>query len=182
MHIMLDLETWSVRSTAVIVSIGACVFNPMDEGALATFYESVNPCEPLPGAQIDPATILWWMAPERAEARAHLLGGPSLPLDQVLRRLTAWAKVMQDHVGDGEEIRVWGNGANFDNVILRESYRMAGQEPFWSPFADRCYRTVKSLSDIKLRRVGVHHHAMDDAVSQAMHLQEIVKALSLRLD
>jgi len=47
---------------------------------------------------------------------------------------------------------------------------------FWN---DRCYRTMKSLyPQIPMERDGVHHNALDDAISQARHLMAILKCMS----
>jgi hypothetical protein len=61
----------------------------------------------------------------------------------------------------------------FDNVILRSAFAAAGLEypvRFW---ADQCYRTKKNESAVPLVREGTHHKALDDAISQAKHLQAI---------
>ena len=73
---------------------------------------------------------------------------------------------------------VWGNGATFDNVILSNAYKAAGMEQPWKFWDDRCYRTVKGLlPDIKIERLGTHHNAVYDAMSQARHLQFLFKKL-----
>lgn len=77
--------------------------------------------------------------------------------------------------GPREETRVWGNGAAFDNVILRRAYERTSRESMkapWPHWNDRCYRTIKGLygHQVKIERTGTHHHALDDAASQARHL------------
>jgi DNA polymerase III epsilon subunit-like protein len=49
----------------------------------------------------------------------------------------------------------------------------------WWMHPDRCYRTmVRVMPDTKLARVGVHHSAVDDAATQALHLQRILKGVT----
>ncbi len=49
------------------------------------------------------------------------------------------------------------------------------EEP-WNFWNNRCYRTLKNLHPkIELVRTGVHHHALADAKTQALHLLEILK-------
>jgi hypothetical protein len=72
---------------------------------------------------------------------------------------------------------VWGNGASFDCVILGNAYRAVGDEPPWKYFNERCYRTAKAmLPAVPFERIGTHHHALDDAASQAQHLIKMLRA------
>ena len=74
------------------------------------------------------------------------------------------------------DAHIWGNGAAFDNVVLASAFRATGMQVPWAFWNDRCYRTVKSLfSNVKLKRSGTHHNALDDAVTQAKHLLEIAE-------
>jgi len=74
-----------------------------------------------------------------------------------------------------ENVRVWGNGAAFDNVILASAYRQANITQPWLFWNDRCYRTVKALSPaVTMQRNGTHHNALDDAESQARHLIDML--------
>ncbi len=74
------------------------------------------------------------------------------------------------------------NGADFDQPILICGYRAAGVKQGWTAYNGRCYRTIKNLfPEPKLVRQGDHHHALDDAKSQATHLIELVKAHGLVL-
>jgi hypothetical protein len=88
-----------------------------------------------------------------------------------------------DYLGNIPDVRVWGNGADFDNPILAVAYRrtiFSGQP--WKPYNGRCYRTVKNqFQDVKLVRTGTHHNALDDARSQATHLVEICRTRGWRL-
>ena len=73
---------------------------------------------------------------------------------------------------------MWGNGATFDNVILRSSYKAIGQEAPWKFYDDRCYRTLKSLANIPMVQIdeATPHFALDDARVQAQHVTEQVLA------
>jgi hypothetical protein len=41
-------------------------------------------------------------------------------------------------------VRIWGNGANFDNPLLACAFEAAGVRPCYKFFNERCYRTVKN--------------------------------------
>lgn len=176
MHIMVDLETMGTRPDAPIISIGAVSFNA--DGIVDTFYRSVSLHSSVrSGAVIDPSTVMWWLQQDD-QARAALRdaqagedGGGAHSLEESLRDFGQLRCIYGDRLKG-----VWGNGATFDNVIIRESCRRLGIPQLWEFWLDRCYRTVKSMyPNIKMERTGVHHNALDDARSQALHLIEISK-------
>lgn len=78
-----------------------------------------------------------------------------------------------------DKVRIWGNGADFDNVILASVYKRIGMEQPWLYRNNRCYRTLKALHpEIPIERVGTHHNAVDDAESQARHLLAIMRSIN----
>lgn len=170
---MLDLETFGTGNDAAIVSIGAVKFTA--DKILEEFHVGVDPatCTAV-GLTIEARTVEWWMHPDRDAARAALQALETVDIGSALVGLSTWA---------GNDIEaIWGNGATFDNVILRSAYRACGMDypvPFWR---DRCYCTFKSMAPgIELVREGTHHDALDDARSQTRHLQEIAAHLGLPL-
>lgn len=175
-QIMIDLEAWSTRTNALIVSIGACRFDLHGTGSTDRFEVAIHP-ESGRGLNrhMDPGTILWWMAPEREEPRTRWLRQPKVDLPDALYGLTDWVRSV---TGPSMACRVWGNGAAFDNVLLRDSFEACGIEPFWAFRDDRCYRTMKALApEVQMVRQGLHHDALADAVDQALHLQAIMRSL-----
>lgn len=171
MHIMVDLETMGTRPDAPIISIGAVAFDNLS--VLDTFYVNVNLSSAVnSGAKIDGQTVMWWLRQDDI-ARSAFEEGQDVAHSMVGALTEFSANWMAKYEVQG----IWGNGATFDNVILRESYHRAAV-PFPFPFwLDRCYRTVKSMyPSIKMERSGTHHNALDDARSQALHLIEINKA------
>lgn len=173
--VMIDLETMGKGPNAAIIAIGACEFD--ERGITREFYQVVELESSVKmGLEIDPSTVLWWMK-QSDEARAHI-HTPNFPtqnIQQALEWFTDWLTVRSDSDVD-KNVRLWGNGAAFDNVILANAYRKLGKVAPWEFWNDRCYRTVKNLfPDVKMNRSGTHHNAIDDAKSQALHLIEIFK-------
>lgn len=172
--VMVDLETMGSGPNAAIVAIGAVAFNP-GKGLMGSRFYRVIDLESavLMGGQIDPATVMWWLK-QSDEARSALVkSGSTMNMAVVLREFTNWMAAAADNA---DRVRVWGNGASFDNVILASAYRMAGLSQPWKYWNDRCYRTVKAqYPNIQMVRQGVHHNALDDAVSQASHLIEMMR-------
>lgn len=171
-HIMVDLETLGNGNDALILSIGACKFHPRGIGIEDTFYQRIDPeSARVCGGVMDISTIMWWMD-QSDEARKELTNTEGRV--SIFDALTAFNAFV------GGDTAVWGNGATFDNVIVRSAMKGCGIEPVWKFWNDQCYRTMKNrFRSIKLERVGTHHNALNDAVSQAKHLQAIFRATQM---
>lgn len=160
MQVMLDLETLGVSPGCAIVAIGAVRFDR--EQVTDEFYY-----RPEWGGRLDHNTVRWWMGQSDA-ARAELLRDPDGPME---RGLTEFMKFLGSSP-------VWGNGSDFDNVILASCYRRLSI-PGWSHRQNRCYRTVRSLLDVPGSPPTIKHHALEDARAQAVHLMAILHQLGL---
>ena len=162
--VMLDLETMGNGPNAAIVAIGACTFDITAGKIGTTYYNRVNLASSVAhGGVIDADTVAWWLQ-QGDEARAEIVR-EGMHFAGALQSFGDW---MARHTHD---VEVWGNGANFDNVILRGAYARNGTPAPWNWRNDRCYRTVKTLHrDVPMERLGTHHNALDDAISQALHL------------
>lgn len=170
-HVMVDLETMGNSSNCAIISIGAVQFDPRGSELGAEFYEivSLESCQKA-GLVIDPSTVMWWMQ-QSEEARAQFNRAGKVDLPVALDMFSVWFK------GNGC-VYLWGNGSDFDNVIMVNAYKACGIECPWKFWNHRCYRTLKSENKgVPMKRQGTYHSAIDDAKSQAVHLQEIYKSL-----
>lgn len=175
-HIMLDLETMGTASDAAIIAIGAVKFNPRGNGVLDAFYTRVDLASSISaGLTVTGSTVDWWMHGDRDHARERLLANPAMPLWEALAGFNDW---YEDDKGD-IPIPVWGNGAMFDNAIMRAAYEKLKMQCPWGFRDDRCYRTMKSLTAIMPPSDGVAHFALDDARMQAQHLQSICNYLEI---
>lgn len=178
-HIMVDLETLGQTPGCAILSIGAIQFFPQGGNyALAEngFYSVVNTDDCAEHyLAIEPGTVAWWdRQSEEAQQVRQLARDPksSVPLKLALEGFNNYLLT----IGGKREVCIWGNGADFDNGILQVAYKMAGMEPAWEFWNNRCYRTFKNLCPgPKLERIGTYHNALDDARSQALHLVEVAK-------
>jgi len=168
-NIMVDLETMGKGSMAAIIAIGAVKFN--SKGLGQEFYAIVNLESSVKnGMVIEPDTVMWWMK-QSDEARSEFAKGT----ETLFSALQGFAKF----VGDRHSVKVWGNGASFDNVILDNAYQLNNLDTPWMFWNNMCYRTIKNLlgGSIKMERTGDHHNALDDAKSQAEHLIRMLAAL-----
>jgi len=170
--IMLDLETMGNGSSAAICAIGAVEFDLETREIGREFYTIVDlESSAKAGGIIDASTVLWWMKQSDA-ARAELQrNGNKIELALVM--FSEWI----DGCGvEPKEVCIWGNGAAFDNVILRSAYEKTEIKTPWEFWGDRCYRTAKTLlPSVEMVRTGLHHCAVDDARDQARHLIELVR-------
>jgi hypothetical protein len=178
-HYMCDLETLDTAATAVVTAIGLVEFDPHSTRIGPTFYRVPNDLreQAKRGCTTNPETAVWWM--RQSEAARNAITNPTevsaLPTRKCLEDLTAYLG------GFGWDTCIWGNGADFDNLILGHLFGAFGMLRPWSYSANRCYRTMKNLPQApKPARTGTHHNALDDAVSQAIHLQEIYACLKLQ--
>ena len=166
---MVDLETLGLRPTSVVLSVGLVSFN--ETSILDKLHVRLAVDQQIEaGRTIDGSTLDWWMIQEEA-ARRHLFSGAAAQ-----RRLLVedGLQMIWSFMQGADE--VWGNGAAFDNVLLRDLFRhMKGIVP-WGYKADRCYRTVKAMNThVPMQPFrGTEHDALDDAINQTIHLQSIL--------
>ncbi len=170
--VMLDLETMGNGPNAAIVAIGAVAFNPSTNSIDDKFYTPVDlESSVKAGGVMDPSTVLWWM--QQSDAARSLFSKQGIPLETAIKDFSCWL----GKIALRDDIRMWGNGSDFDNVILSSAYRSLGIPLPWNFWSNRCYRSIKSLHpEIKMQRTGTHHNALNDAESQALHLMAILNA------
>lgn len=169
--VMIDLETLGRRAGCAILSIGAVAFDPKTKELGPEFYVVVNRLSCFDnGLHEDPETVAWWKN-QNEEAKKILTetdGGELLA--NALGKLTEY--LSQFGI---KQVKVWGNGSDFDNAILTNCYAAIGQNQPWSFWNNRCYRTLKCLKpEIKMLRRGTYHNALDDAKSQAIHALQLM--------
>lgn len=172
--VMVDLETLGQTPGCVILSIGAVAFDTDRMSLGEEFYDVVNTDDCLTrGLTTDQSTIDWW-ASQNSQAREVVeqakIGG--LLLEDSLVRFSDYLRRYSLR-----NVRVWGNGSDFDNAILACAYRACGMELPWKFWNNRCYRTMKSVKNAPSpKRVGTYHNALDDAKTQAQHMMEFMNA------
>ncbi|MGE2743267.1 3'-5' exoribonuclease domain-containing protein [Escherichia coli] len=175
-HLMIDLETMGKNPDAPIISIGAIFFDPQTGDMGPEFSKTID--LETAGGVIDRDTIKWWLKQSR-EAQSAIMTD-EIPLDDALLQLREF---IDENSGEFF-VRVWGNGANFDNVILRRSYERQGIPCPWRYCNDRDVRTIVELGkaiDFDARTAipfeGVPHNALDDARHQAKQVSAIWQKL-----
>ncbi|MGA1933904.1 3'-5' exoribonuclease domain-containing protein [Klebsiella pneumoniae complex sp. WS1778] len=177
-HVMVDLETMGKKHNAPIVAIGAVVFDPATGSIGESFYKvvclesSVNW-----GAVIDPSTVIWWLK-QSSEARSAIVNDDAIPLQDALLQFREF--VSDNVAGGSKKAQVWGNGASFDNSILRSSYDCIAEYYPWEYWNDRDVRTMVELGQAisfapktTIPFEGARHNALADAIHQARYVSAI---------
>ncbi|WP_053270585.1 exonuclease [Escherichia coli] len=175
-HLMIDLETMGKNPDAPIISIGAIFFDPQTGDMGPEFSKAID--LDTAGGVIDRDVIKWWLKQSR-EAQSAIMTD-EIPLDDALLQLREF---IDENSGEFF-VQVWGNGANFDNVILRRSYERQGIPCPWRYCNDRDVRTIVELGkaiDFDARTAipfeGERHNALDDARYQAKYVSAIWQKL-----
>ncbi|MFV3038520.1 3'-5' exoribonuclease domain-containing protein [Escherichia coli] len=175
-HLMIDLETMGKNPDAPIISLGAIFFDPQTGEMGPEFSKTID--LDTAGGVIDRDVIKWWLKQSR-EAQSAILTD-EIPLDDALLQLREFI----DENSCGFYVRVWGNGANFDNVILRRSYERQGIPCPWRYCNDRDVRTIVELGNsigfdarMDIPFEGERHNALDDARYQAKYVSAIWQKL-----
>jgi hypothetical protein len=189
--VMIDLETLGTAPGSVILSIGAVAFaEDVPEAEWRRFSTApiaVSSCHAI-GLTTDAATVEWWKRQdpearklvERAEA-----GGPgAMHIVEALQGFAMWmaqlpcAYAAYPAAVGPQKLAVWGNGSDFDNVLLGVAYARAAVTQPWRYSSNRCFRTMKmQVPAMEPLRQGTHHNALDDALHQTRWLQSIWKYL-----
>lgn len=172
LSVMADIEAFGLNPGSSVVAIGAVRFDL--GGIREEFYTAIDlgSCMDI-GLTVDADTISWWMRQ------------PKEAIDAIMNNRVGISRALHQFAAflGTENCTLWGNGSDFDNVLISEAYRAAKIKRPWSYRQNRCFRTTKeSHPDIKPQAFeGVKHNALHDARNQALHFIEIAKAKNLKI-
>ena len=176
-HVMVDLETLGALAGCAVLSIGAVAFDHITGILGPEFYQVINEdtCT-VAGLEVDQDTQAWW---RRQSEAAQVVWHQANDLNQS----EALSKVLKDFniylSKFGDNVKVWGNGSDFDNAILYAAYAAVNVPVGWKFRNSRCFRTLKNLINVPAPdRVGIYHNALDDAKTQAIHANALLGALN----
>ena len=113
-HVMLDIETLGTNNNALVVSISAVQFDMSSNEIGDKFEIGLNKEQQLEkGAVVDQSTVDWWEQ-QSEEAKQMLNRLQKVDVDFALNSFNDWIK--KNHKAPSK-IKLWGNGATFDNVV-----------------------------------------------------------------
>lgn len=119
----------------------------------------------------DPETVEWWN--KQGEEAQGAFDNPT-ELKTALQLFSLWYA----GVVSGEErdtVQLWTKGPHFDIAILQAAYDAVGLQAPWHYRSPRDMRTTMSdagMTRDQENRTGIAHHALHDAISQALTICE----------
>lgn len=182
LHLMADIETMGQSPDAPVVAIGAVFFTPETGEIGECFYTPVNLSSDMEaGAQPDGDTVIWWLK-KSAAARSEICRDDAAHISNALM---AFNNFLHEHAGGQlSKLEVWGNGATFDNVILKQAFKRHQLPVPWHFRNDRDVRTLVALGTLigydpyrDMPFAGDLHNALDDAIHQAKYVSVIHQRL-----
>ena len=165
---MVDIETLSQDTDAVISTIGCVAFSLNRIGSTSMFYTrvSIESCHAI-GLRMDPATVLWWMDQPDAARREITSRDGLATIYTALQGLSDFIK----SESQGREIRMYAKDPDFDCVILRTAYKRTHIECPWDYWQTRSVRTTLEDNGYT-KKLKAKHHALNDALLQVQAVQE----------
>jgi hypothetical protein len=163
-HMMIDLETLSTDSNAVVSAIGAVIFDMDTREVVSKYYKVLSFEDQLKlGRNVNEDTLKWWFKQSKEASEIYTTDNKT-PTSVALNELHSF---MVEN-SDVRNLRVWGNGPSFDLTILETLMNDFRIKPPYSFRNVRCLRTFKEFltKDKKVERVGIHHNALDDCLYQ----------------
>lgn len=174
--IMTDLETLGTNTNSTVFQFSACSFDIETFQIYDVFNEIVD-LSKLKQNQtvIDPDTVAWWLKEDRF-LFAKLISDPDAKsLEDVIELFGLWIN-KQSEVS--EAVHLWGNGATFDNVMIKYQFNLVGKE---YPINFRLERDMRTIVDMASYKLGISvkefqnafiekelqkHNAFDDVLYQ----------------
>ena len=174
-HIMVDIETLSTKTNAVITQIAMVRFCPKTGDIFDTISYDINiqSCLDI-GLTVDANTLNFWFSQSKeAQQRALNFEADTKHIKEVMESVNSFISRC------GKDIRMWGKGPSFDLTKLDYINELLGFEKPWKFWLERCVRTM--IADVDSARtldfVGVPHVALDDCIHQ---INQIKQALHVK--
>lgn len=171
-NLMLDIETLGTGNSAIVISIGAVLFDPHTGEVGAEFYRKLNFQDQIDrGRRPSQGTIEFWFKQDKDAQVVFTEKGVST--EQALNEFKTFVTTNSSY----SECKPWGNGPSFDLTIMESLFDDFGILYPWHFRNVRCLRTFKEyVYDGKdLVREGIYHHALDDCKHQIKVVVEGLK-------
>jgi exodeoxyribonuclease VIII len=182
-HLMVDVESLGKKPDAPIVSIGAVFFDPSSGQTGPEFYKVISLESAMEwGGVPDASTIIFWLK-ATPEARSEIVMDDAIPLDDALLQFKDF--IAENAANGKDSVQVWGNGASFDNILLKDSYDRTGIPCPWKHWNNRDVRTIVELGKAvgytpryEIPFEGEPHKAISDARHQVKYVSAIWQHLT----
>lgn len=171
--IMIDLETLATTPDAAVLTIGAVRFDPfgedMKEPTADSFYVRVDldSCDSI-GLTVSDDTLAWWAKQDQSAQDEAFSGDNRIHIRDAMNQLYKFCWGAK---------RVWSHGSGFDVIICEHIFRKLNKAVPWNFWQVRDTRTIYDLGIENNRPDVLKHHALQDAYSQAVGVQNVLKKL-----
>ena len=176
---VIDIETLSTEFNAVVLSIGMVALT--SEFKIKGKFHHTLPAEEQAarGRHICDETMAWWAKQDPKAFDVACDTSHGLSVEQVLGKFQEFIKQTRDP----RDNTFWGNGSDFDNVIIKSLHTDFGYAQSLERFGNRCFRTLKNIYPhiVQPPFVGQKHNALDDALHEAAWLAKIVKTTGIKI-
>jgi exodeoxyribonuclease VIII len=171
-HLMVDMETMAVSPNAVVLSLGAVHFDPWSTGISDQIYFRIDiDDQDKLGREIDPNTLDWWAKQDPVIMEEAFSSLDRVPLVEAIDRFHKFAWGCDNF---------WSHGATFDLMIIENIYRQLKKPSPWNFWQLRDTRTLFDLGHDPEMPQGQKHDALQDAIRQAIGVQNIYAKLKIK--
>ena len=189
-NVMIDIETLSTQTNAVVIEIAAVEFNKLTGEIGEVFHQRIKNEEwfMIKDRDVNPSTLKWWLQ-QSEEARNNLIESRDNDTDifDAIGLLTDFINRCDNPFYEKEKdertVVVWGNGSTFDITILQNLYEQIKIYPIpWKFWAVNDVRTIVALNPkVKENCVfeGTKHCAVDDCKHQIKYLVETLNTIHI---
>lgn len=167
------METMAVTPDAVVLTLGAVHFDPLTDGITDSIYFrlSIDDQEAL-GRSIDPNTLEWWSRQDPVIMEEAFSSEDRIPLTEAMDRFHKFAWGCD---------RFWSHGAKFDLVMIENILRQLDKPLPWNYWQLRDTRTLFDIGFDPEMPKGGKHNALEDAIRQAVGVQNVYRKLNALL-
>lgn len=174
--LMIDIETLDTKSSAIVLSVGACFFdldNPnttIQELYQNSIYLELNPKEQEnKNRTISIDTLTWWLNND-LNLKAFF--------ENISINTGRNLKLLSDFIISNQIKSVWSKSPSFDMNILDSlfsDFNMTFPIGFRDRFDVRTVLEIRKLTEIsKIKLQGNGHHALDDAINQTLMICNVL--------
>lgn len=173
-HVMIDCETLSVEPNAVILTIGAVLFDPRSTGIIdrIEIRPTIEDQTDIYCRDISESTVKWWSQQSESAIEEAMGDRGRVSFREAMETLYKFC---------WQRDKIWANGSIFDVVLVENAFKDLKMNAPWQFWNVRDCRTIYDLAGVSLKdpKYGTRttHKAVEDAEHQALVIQDAYKKL-----
>ena len=147
MHVMYDFETIDNKPSSIVISLGAVAFNK--KGIIREGHWVFDIQEQIDkGRTFNADTLGWWMKQKEAARKVFYEKSKDYTsmVDFFIDHEDFLVKALKEAGESDDQLKVWGNGANFDISMLEHLYQNWGLKIPWKFWNVWCFRTFQPFN------------------------------------